>query len=116
MALTGFDPDAVLRTLDKIQESYDELVFSLSDELQNKFINEISDKWACTEAQNFFQKFKISIDELIVNVNQTFESIVISMNDAARTWSSQTGIIWNNQYRVFFTRRFKYHKKWSSRA
>ena len=90
--LTGYNPDEVSASLNSIKGAYDELLAVLGERMQNEIVNAMADKWACTNAQNFFNDaFKPAIDGLITSVNTTFESVVQSMNDAASRWASEAG-------------------------
>lgn len=95
MALTGFDPELVTSSINKIQNSYNELIAAIGTDMQNQFVNGMQDKWACADAQTFFNNFKSTIDSLITNSNNTFESVVNAMNSAARAWADQTGSTWS---------------------
>lgn len=59
--------------------------------MQNQFVGGMADKWACRNAQSFFNDaFKPSVDSLISSSNQIFESIVSAMNAAGQAWAEQT--------------------------
>lgn len=91
MALTGFDPDLVNRSISSVKKAYEDLIKALGDDMQNQFIVGMSDKWACNQAQKFFNEaFKPAIDNLINGANKTFESVVAAMNSAAQAWAQQT--------------------------
>ena len=92
MALTGFDPDLVNRSINAVTDAYSNLIKALGDDMQTKFIGGMSDKWACKEAQTFFNSsFKPAIDSLIVGSNRTFQSVADTMNAAANEWARLTG-------------------------
>ncbi len=91
MALTGFNPDVVYASINKVKAGYEHLLRVIGDRMQNEFIGGMSDKWACNQAQGFFNEgFKPTIDNLIASSNTTFESVVASMNSAAQRWASDT--------------------------
>lgn len=91
MALTGFDPDLVNGSINAVKRAYENLIKALGDDMQNQFIGGMSDKWACNQAQKFFNEaFKPAIDSLINNSNQIFESVVNAMNSAGQAWAQQT--------------------------
>lgn len=97
MALTGFDPELVNQSINSVKSAYNELIKALGDDMQNQFIGGMSDKWACNQAQTFFNNaFKPAIDSLISSSNVIFESVVSSMNSAGQGWAEQTG----SQYSV----------------
>lgn len=104
MALTGFDPDLVSTSIDKVISAYEELMKALGDDMQTQFVNGMQDKWACNDAQTFFQNFKEADEELITKSNNTFESVVNSMNSAAQAWAESTGSNWGGKS---FTRNDK---------
>lgn len=91
MSLTGFDPDLVNGSINNVKSAYENLIQVLGDDMQNQFVVGMSDKWACTDAQNFFNNnFKPAIDNLIQGATTIFESVVNSMNSAGQAWASQT--------------------------
>lgn len=91
MALTGFDPEIVSRSINAVKSAYDELIKALGDDMQREFVGGMSDKWACKNAQEFFRDaFKPAIDGLIDTSNKIFQSVADSMNDAGRAWATQT--------------------------
>ncbi|MDD6223579.1 MAG: hypothetical protein PUB18_01080 [bacterium] len=91
MALTGFDPQIVTQSINSVKSSYDNLIKALGDDMQQQFIGGMADKWACTQAQTFFNTaFKPAVDQLISNSNKIFESVVSAMNSAAQAWASAT--------------------------
>lgn len=97
MALTGFDPELVNQSINSVKSAYNELIKALGDDMQNQFIGGMADKWACNQAQAFFNNaFKPSIDSLITSSNNIFESVVSSMNSAGQGWAAQT----DSQYSV----------------
>lgn len=92
MAMTGFDPSVVTTSINAVNNAYKELINQLGNEMQSKFVVGMSDKWACVNAQTFFRDaFKPSVDELIINSNRVFESVISAMNSAGRAWASSTG-------------------------
>ena len=91
MAMTGFDPEVVNQALRNVKSAYESLIEVIGDRMQNEFVVGMQDKWACTQAQNFFENnFKPAIDSIIKSSNSTFESVVASMNSAGQAWASQT--------------------------
>ena len=58
MALTGFDPSVVNSSINAVKSSYDSLIRALGDDMQNQFIGGMADKWACNQAQTFFNTFR----------------------------------------------------------
>lgn len=92
MALTGFNPDVVNRSINAVSAAYRELNTQLQNEMQTKFVSGMSDKWACENAVKFFQEaFKPSVDEIITSSNRVFQSVADAMNSAGRAWASSTG-------------------------
>ena len=59
--------------------------------MQSKIVDGMADKWACNDAQKFFQALKSDVDHIVVEVNRIFESIAAAMNSAARGWAESTG-------------------------
>lgn len=91
MALTGFNPDLVNSSISSVRRAYENLIKALGDDMQSQFVAGMADKWACTQAQKFFNEaFKPAIDSLITSSNRTFESVVAAMNSAAQAWAQQT--------------------------
>lgn len=91
MAMIGFDPSIVNQSIGSVKSAYESLMDALCTRMQNDFIGGMQDKWCCKQAQDFFNNaFKPSVDQLITSSNQTFESVVSSMNSAAQAWASQT--------------------------
>jgi len=91
MALTGFDPQLVSTSINKVINSYNELIEQIGNKMQSDFVNGMADKWACKQAQDFFNlSFKPTVDQLIKGANQTFQSVVEAMNSAANAWANST--------------------------
>ena len=91
MAMTGFDPEVVNQAIRNVKSAYESLIEVIGDRMQNEFVVGMQDKWACTQAKNFFENnFKPAIDSIIKSSNSTFESVVTSMNSAGQAWASQT--------------------------
>ena len=91
MALTGFDPQLVSSSINKVINAYNELINQIGDKMQSDFVNGMADKWACKQAQTFFNSgFKPTVDELIRGTNVTFGSVVDAMNSAATAWAQST--------------------------
>lgn len=97
MSLTGFDPDLVSSSIDKVQSAYDALIRAIGDDMQTQFVNGMQDKWACNQAIKFFEGFKNTMDSLILSSNNTFESVVSSMNSAASAWAERTESTWGGK-------------------
>ena len=90
--LTGYNPEEVTMSINAIKGAYEELVSILGDRVQSEIVNGMSDKWACSNAQKFFNEaFKPAVDGLLAGVNTTFESVVNAMNEAAQIWASDCG-------------------------
>lgn len=91
MALTGFNPDEVSRSINSVKQAYEELIKALADDMQREFVGGMADKWACRQAQTFFSSaFKPAIDSLINSSNTIFQSVADAMNSAAQNWASTT--------------------------
>ena len=98
MALTGFNPEVVNSSINNVKNAYENLIKAIGDDMQRDFIGGMSDKWACNQAQTFFNDaFKPTIDGLIQSSNTIFESIVNSMNSAGQAWASQTDSSYSTQ-------------------
>ena len=54
MGLSGFDPNLVNQSINSVQRAYENLIQALGDDMQTKFIGGMQDKWACNDAQQFF--------------------------------------------------------------
>ena len=94
MGLVGFDPELVATSIKNVQSAYDDLIRAIEADMQSQFVNGMQDKWACADAQKFFQSFKEVMDTLIKDSNNTFQSVVEAMNSAANGWAQQTGGSW----------------------
>lgn len=91
MALTGFDPDLVNSAINSVKGAYDELMEALVNNIQNQFVMEMADKWACNDAQQFFNSaFKPAIDNLIKSSTNVFSSVIDSMNSAGQAWAMES--------------------------
>ena len=89
--MTGFDPEVVNQSIGNVKSAYEALIQAIGDKMQSDFVGGMQDKWACTQAQKFFNNaFKPAIDSVIQNSNTTFESVVSSMNSAGQAWATQT--------------------------
>lgn len=95
MALTGYREEEVIASLNSLSSAYEEIMSVIGDRMQNEFVNAMADKWACPNAQKFFNEFfKQDIDNLILGVNNIYGSVFNSVNDAAAKWASETGNVW----------------------
>ena len=104
MALTGFNPQQVSNSINGVITAYNKLMNEIGSNMQTKFVNGMQDKWACSQAQTFFtQDFKPVVDSLILGADETFESVVDSMNSAAQSWAQSTNYTQYNN--VVFERR-----------
>ena len=91
MGLSGFDPNLVNQSINSVQRAYENLIQALGDDMQTKFIGGMQDKWACNDAQQFFNNnFKPSIDSLLSESTRIFESVVNTMGQAGEAWAEQT--------------------------
>ncbi len=97
MGLLGFDPELVATSINSVQTAYDSLISAIATEMQTQFVNAMQDKWACNDAQVFFSQFKEVLDKLITESNNTFESVIESMNSAASNWAQNTGSAWSSK-------------------
>lgn len=97
MSLVGFDPELVTTAINKVQGAYDDLIKAIAYDMQSQFVNVMQDKWACADAQKFFQSFKTAMDPLISDSSNTFRSVIESMNSAANSWAQQTDSVWANK-------------------
>ena len=90
--MTGFNESQVSSSINNVKSAYTNLVTALYTEMQSKFVDEMSTKWCAPNAQKFFNEaFKPAIDELLTNSDNTFRSVVESMDSAGTMWASQTG-------------------------
>lgn len=96
MALTGFDPSVVNSSISSVKSAYEEMM-TVFDSMQTQFVGGMEDKWACVDAQTFFEGFADVMNRLISDVNVTFESVVMSMNSAAQAFATQMGASYNAQ-------------------
>ena len=92
MALSGFNIDEVNACTSVLFSAYDNLYNAIHNDVQNNFINGMADKWACNNAKNFFDNsFKPTTEQLIRDINATFENIVNTIFSAADLWARETG-------------------------
>lgn len=89
--MTGFDPTLVNSSINSVMAAYNDLMRALINDTQSKFVNPMAMYWACTNAQKFFtEALEPAISSQSNGINTIFQSVVDSMNDAARAWATQT--------------------------
>ena len=89
---TGYNQGIVHESIGKVKNAYEELINAIGNQMQNDFVGGLSDKWACPDAQNFFNtSFKPTVDQLIKGSNNTFDTVVRSMNSAGSAWAATVG-------------------------
>lgn len=94
--MTGFNPELVSQTIRRVQSAYENTVNAFFDGMQNKFVNRMSEIWACNVAVDFFNTVvKEQVDNIIGDSNRggitmVFNSVVESINSAAITWAGDT--------------------------
>ncbi len=94
--MTGFNPELVAQTIRRVQSAYENTVNAFFDGMQNKFVNRMSEIWACNVAVDFFNTVvKEQVDNIIGDSNRggitmVFNSVVESINSAAITWAGDT--------------------------
>ena len=86
----GFNPEEVRTSIEAVKTSYEHLMQAINKDVQNVFFQQMSEMWACVQAQEFFTALKEHMDNVINSSNSTFESIVAAMNSAARAWAAKT--------------------------
>ena len=74
---TGYNQGIVHESIGKVKNAYEELINAIGNQMQNDFVGGMSDKWACPDAQNFF--------------NTSFDTVVLSMNSAGSAWAATVG-------------------------
>lgn len=88
---TGFEAERVYQALRDLQSAYEELCNALGNYVQRQFIDFMSENWACTEAQEFFEQLiNILIDER-KDIDRIFQSVNDAMNGGGATWAAKTG-------------------------
>lgn len=98
MALTGFDPSEVNSSINSVKSAYENLIAALGDDMQNQFVSGMADKWACNDAQKFFNNgLKPAVESLIKSSNTIFESVVNAMNSGGKAWAAQTQSSYSGQ-------------------
>ena len=105
--MTGFNPEVVTQTINEIKNSYEETVNAFFDGMQNRFVNRMSEIWACNVAVDFFNEIvKPNVDDLIngrggdstnSGITMVFNSVVECMNGAAMQWAADTQSNYQNQ-------------------
>lgn len=88
VSIIGFNPDMLRMSIKEVQVAYNNFMLQISTNMQNNFVNELALYWGDNQAQMFFTKFKNSIDSLINESNNVFQSVFDSMNDAGKMWTS----------------------------
>ena len=63
---TGYNQGIVHESIGKVKNAYEELINAIGNQMQNDFVGGMSDKWACPDAQNFFNTSFIPIFSLIL--------------------------------------------------
>jgi len=92
----GFNPDQVRNAINKQKDAYQDLYDAVITVTQSAVITPMALLWASPEAKKFFTGIvKPAFDDLLKGINQTFKSIVDSMNSAASSWAKQTGASWS---------------------
>ena len=87
----GFIPEEVASSINSVQEAYNGLINVLSDDIQNKFVNEMANIWGCPEAKKYFANFEQRITNLIIECTKTFGSVIGTMNWSAEQYGNLTG-------------------------
>lgn len=90
MALTGFNPEEVKTSINAINSAFSSLMQAIQADMQSEFVGGMADKWACKQAQDFFNEYKGIMNTLINKSNDVFKSVVDSMNSAAQAWAQST--------------------------
>lgn len=86
-----FDLSIVNSCSGKVETDYYDIYFEMHDRVQNEFINQMQDKWACEKAQNFFNNdFKGRMESLIININSLYRYIIDVIFDEADSWARST--------------------------
>lgn len=88
--MTGYDPSVVNESINGVAAAYTSLYDAINTKMQTAFFQGMADKWACTQAQKFFQSVKEVMDQIINKSNTIFQSVVDSMNSAGNAWAQQT--------------------------
>lgn len=90
MAMVGFNPEEVNRSINSVIRAYEQLYDAIDVRVQSSFFEGMSDKWACPQAQVFFSKAEEVLVSIVNSSNQVFTSVVDSMNSAGAAWAQQT--------------------------
>lgn len=92
MSMTGFDPQVVNQAIGGVKNAYSKMAQDLSTDVQNQFVNTMEQVWCSPEGIEFMQnKFQPVMKNLNTSIDQTFESVVNSMNSAGQAWAQTTG-------------------------
>ena len=92
MALTGFNPQLVKKSIKAVIDAYNDLYDALIGVTQSQFVSPMATLWCCNESKKFFtDTFKPAMDSLQDGSQKTFVSVVDSMNSAAKAWADRTG-------------------------
>ncbi len=85
----GFDPGRTRDLLMSSKTLYSSFTQELYRCVQHEFVEGMSDKWACSEAQEFFNdSFKPAIDSLFKGITEVFSSIFQTVNSAGEVWNA----------------------------
>ena len=102
--VTGFNPEDVISSINKVNDAYQELDNALYGKTQNNFVEKMVSAWGSDVAQQFFFRggdrfssiFQDRINGIIKGSYDTFQSVVETMNQAAINWANLTGAQWSS--------------------
>lgn len=93
MAFThGFNAEVVSACARNVNNSYAHLRRGLGDTMQNSFIAPMANEWAAKNAQDYFRdRVKPTVDDLVKNVSNIFNSVVSTIDQEGRNWANSSG-------------------------
>ena len=96
MGITGLNLGETSAAISKVAEAYKDIHDALISDSKTSFVEPMSSLWGSPEAVNFFTAYASTIASLSDSVNNTFNSVVVSMNSAANNLASIGGATWDN--------------------
>lgn len=83
----GFDPTAVRMSLNRLQNTYNDMLSSFIN-YTNTFLNNMGYVWACPEAVTFFRNiFCPEFNSFVTRIDTSISNIFDAINNSARSWS-----------------------------
>ena len=91
----GIDPSQVKSSITMIEANYKTAMYVLTEKNQAEFIDVMANIWASEQAVEFFTAYKNDIALLVADIKRVFDSVLDSMNTAAKNLTSLAGTKWS---------------------